>query len=34
MNFFQGVERVLLSDVAKVYNELKTIDDKTMTGEF
>jgi predicted nucleic acid-binding Zn finger protein len=34
MNFFQGVERVLLSNVAKVYNELKTIDDKTMTGEF
>jgi hypothetical protein len=33
MNFLLGVERVLLSDVAKVYNELKTIDDKTMKGD-
>jgi len=33
MNFLVGVEHVLLSDVAKVYNELKTIDDKTMTGD-
>ncbi len=33
MNFLLGVERVLLTDVAKVYNELKTIDDKTMKGD-
>lgn len=33
MNFLLGVERVLLTDVGKIYNELKTIDDKTMKGD-
>jgi hypothetical protein len=32
MNFLLGVERVLLADVAKTYDELKTIDDKTIKG--
>jgi hypothetical protein len=33
MNFLRGVERILLADVAKTYNELKSIDDKTMKGD-
>ncbi|CAF1087582.1 unnamed protein product [Rotaria sordida] len=32
MNYLLSVERVLLADVAKTYDELKTIDDKTMKG--
>ena len=33
MNFLLGVERILLDDVAKIYNEIKNIDDKTMKGD-
>jgi hypothetical protein len=33
MNFLLGVERILLNDVAKTYNEIKNIDDKTMKGD-
>lgn len=33
MNYLLGVERALLTDVAKIYNEFKTLDDKTMKGD-
>ena len=33
MNFLLGVERALLADLVKGYNEQKAIDDKTMTGD-
>jgi hypothetical protein len=34
MKYLLGVERALLTDVAKIYNEFKTLDDKTMKGDF
>ena len=33
MNLLLGVERVLLADVSKTSDELKSIDDKTMKGD-
>jgi hypothetical protein len=33
MNFLLAVEQILLADVAKSYDELKNIDDKTMKGD-
>ncbi|CAF1177283.1 unnamed protein product [Adineta steineri] len=32
MDILSGVERVLLNEVAKTYNDLKSIDNKTMEG--